>query len=191
MTTLFYSRSYTNNDRVLNYGGTTAEMQMLYHLNLGEPLLAAGDEIVAPVRSIKNRDSEETDALGGWNRYGPPVPGQAEHCFFLELHADRSNRTRVLLKRPNGEAGTSVEYDAQSLPCFTLWKNMVASADGYVTGLEPGVNFPNPRSVEAEQGRVVRLAPGERWSTSLTVQRLVTADEVTAAEEAIRGLATS
>ena len=44
----------------------------------------------------------------------------------------------------------------EELPCFTLWKNTAAEADGYVTGLEPGTNFPNLRSFE----RFV----GENWN---------------------------
>ena len=52
-------------------------------------------------------------------------------------------------------------FNKKQLPCFTVWKNTTAIADGYVTGLEPGTNFPNPRSYEGEQNRVVKLAGGK------------------------------
>ena len=52
-------------------------------------------------------------------------------------------------------------FTVEQLPCFTLWKNTGAMADGYVTGLEPGTGYPNPRQVERQAGRVPRLAPGE------------------------------
>ena len=55
----------------------------------------------------------------------------------------------------------SVKFNKRQLPCFTLWKNRQAAADGYVTGLEPATNFPNRKSFEKEQGRVAVLAPGE------------------------------
>jgi hypothetical protein len=42
-----------------------------------------------------------------------------------------------------------------------LWKNTGACQDGYVTGLEPGSTFPNPRQIEREQGRLKTLQPGE------------------------------
>ena len=41
------------------------------------------------------------------------------------------------------------------MPWFTQWKNTTSVADGYVTGIEPGTNFPNPRTYEGEQGRVI------------------------------------
>jgi hypothetical protein len=55
----------------------------------------------------------------------------------------------------------SLAFDHRQLPCFTLWKSQRLPGDGYVTGLEPGINFPNAKSFEQRQGRVVRLEPGE------------------------------
>jgi len=190
------SNAFTINDTVENVGATPAEMQMLYHINVGEPLLAAGDRIVAPTSTIElagegkkggntEGGSTESGNVEGWDLVGPPVAGKPEQCFFMELLADNTGQTQVLLKNAVGTAGTVVEFNTRSLPYFTLWKNEAASADGYVTGLEPATNFPNPRSVEAQHGRVVSLAPGETWSAQLQVSRLNTAGEVEAAEEAI------
>ncbi len=178
------SASFTINDTVENFGGTPAEMQMLYHINVGEPLLAAGDRVVAAVRSIEAAGDDEK-STEGWDLFGPPVAGQSEQCYFMNLLADEAGQTQVMLKNAAGTAGTVVEFNTSSLPCFTLWKNEVASADGYVTGLEPATNFPNPRSVESQHGRVIPLAPGETWSAQLEVSRLTTASEVSAVEEAI------
>ena len=183
------SHSFTINDTVENVGGTPAEMQMLYHLNLGEPLLAPGDRIVAPVRShLPGKEGEAIGDTGGWDCIGPPVAGQAEQCFYFDLFADDACQTQVMLKNAKGSAGTVVTFNKNSLPCFTVWKNEVASEDGYVVGLEPATNIPNTRSVEEQHGRFVALAPGETWSSELRVARLTTAQEVSAAEEAIRGL---
>ena len=49
----------------------------------------------------------------------------------------------------------------EQLPFFTLWKNTAAENDGYVTGLEPGTNFPYNRRIERKAGRVPKLAAGE------------------------------
>jgi len=188
VTTSIDSMSFTVSDTVENFGGTPAEMQMLYHFNVGEPLLAPGNRLIAAVGSIKARDSDEVGSTAAWDLFGPAVAGQPEECFFLDLLADATGQTQVLLKSTDGTAGTAVGFNTSSLPCFTLWKNLVAHEDGYVTGLEPGTNFPNPRSVEAEHGRVTALAPGEKWSTELVVDRLTTSREVSAVEAAIRNL---
>jgi hypothetical protein len=43
----------------------------------------------------------------------------------------------------------------------TLWKNLASTAEGYVTGIEPGTGFPYTRSIERAAGRVPKLAPNE------------------------------
>ena len=55
------------------------------------------------------------------------------------------------------------------MPCFTLWKNTAATGVGYVTGLEPATNYPNPKPFERKHGRVVRLEAGETHRMDLTV----------------------
>ncbi|MGI9429952.1 MAG: aldose 1-epimerase family protein [Bythopirellula sp.] len=188
VSTRFDATSFTINDSVENFGGTPAEMQMLYHINFGEPTLNPGDRLVAPVRSVRHRIHDGPGSTDGWDVYGPPVAGQVEDCFYLDLQADEAGKAQVLLKSAAGTSGTAVSYNTKALPCFTLWKNQVASEDGYVTGLEPATNFPNTRSVEKQHGRVVSLAAGERWSAEVTVDRLTSAKEVEVVEESIRKL---
>lgn len=185
ITLSFNSTAIHINDQVVNFGGTPAEMQMLYHINIGEPLLLPGSKFVAPVKSIVNRDQPESDNHGEWQIYGPPIAGQPEDCFYLNLNNDTEQRTEVLLQNEDGSAGVALEYDANSLPCFSLWKNLVASEDGYVTGLEPGTNYPNTRSEEKSNDRVVNLAPGETWSTDLSMNVLLTPDAVKTAEDRV------
>ena len=185
VTTSFESTSFTIQDEVENFGGTPAEMQLLYHINLGEPLLGAGTRIIAPVRNAEPHDLAAIAKTKTWDLFGPPVAGAPEQCFFLDLISDEANQTRVLTKYADGTTGAAVRFDTRVLPCFTVWKNMVASADGYVTGLEPATNFPNKRSFEAQHGRVVPLAPGATWSAQVTVDWLTTADEVNVTEGAI------
>ena len=189
VTTAFDSSSFTINDTVENFGGTPAEMQMLYHINFGSPLLASGDRLVAPVRSVRHRTSDEPAITKNWEVYGPPTVGTTEDCFYLDLQADESGLAQVLLKSAEGSDGTLIGYDTKSLPCFTLWKNLVASEDGYVTGLEPGTNYPDERTTEAQHGRVVQLAPGETWSTKVAIERLSSTSEVESVQETIRNLA--
>ena len=61
-------------------------------------------------------------------------------------------------------------------------------ADGYVTGLEPGTNFPNFRAYERQQGRVIRLAPGETYTARLRVEAHDNGRSVSALQERIAAL---
>jgi len=78
--------------------------------------------------------------------------------------------------------------NTKQLPCFTLWKNTGAAADGYVTGLEPGTNFPNPRTYEGRQGRVVKLDAGGSAVFQVGLEIHDGAEQVQKAEQAISAL---
>ena len=173
-------------DEVENPSDSPAEMELLYHINLGQPLLGAGAMVVAPVKTLVPRNARAAEGVATWDSYGPPQPGFAEQVYLMDLLADAQGASRVLLKSPHGERGLSLEFNLQQLPKFTLWKCTQGVKDGYVTGLEPGVNFPNPRSYEKEHGRVVALAPGQRRTFEIGFEVHASAESVAASEAAIR-----
>lgn len=176
-------------DEVANLSSEPGEFELLYHINFGPPLLGPGATVHAPVQTLAPRDAHSAGDVNTWNTFGPPRPGLAEYAHFLELASDAAGRTRVLLEAADGARGASLRFDRRELPCFTLWKSQRAGFDGYVTGLEPGVNFPNVRSFEREQGRVVSLGPGESRRFELELAIHATAASVAAERDAIAAIA--
>jgi hypothetical protein len=176
-------------DEVTNFSARPGGMELLYHINVGRPLLDAGSALVAPVRDVAPRNARAVEGIAGWKRYGEPTPGFAEQVYLCELAAANDQRTGVLLKNAGGNAAFGLRFRRDQLPCFTLWKNTGAESDGYVTGLEPGTNFPNPRSFEEQHGRVRRLEPGETARFALELAAYDTEAEVKAAEKAVRAIA--
>ena len=89
--------------------------------------------------------------------------GYHEQAFFFKLKGEPdSNKTTVMLRNDAGNKGLALRFDLDQLPYFTLWKNTAGYQNGYVTGLEPATNFPNPKPFEKTQGRVIQLMPGAR-----------------------------
>jgi hypothetical protein len=82
----------------------------------------------------------------------------------------------------------SVKFNKRQLPCFTIWKNRQGAIDGYVTGLEPGTNYPNPKSFEKTHGRVVALAAGETRRFEIAIEAHDDAAAVKAAEQAVAAI---
>jgi hypothetical protein len=185
LTTRLGSSAVHIRDEIHNFATSPTTMQLLYHLNFGRPLLDAGSRVVAPVKTLVPRNAHAATGLATWDRYAAPQPGFQEMVYFFDLHADDAGRTQTLLRNARGTRGVSLTFDKRQLPCFTLWKNMAGEADGYVTGLEPGTNYPNPRSFEAARGRVVPLAPGATQTFDLTLDVHGSASEVAAADAAI------
>jgi galactose mutarotase-like enzyme len=175
-------------DEVENLAARPAEIQLLYHINFGEPLLAAGSQFVAPVKTLVPRNLHAASGIGSWDRYIAPQAGFEEQVYLMELLAGDGGLTQTLLKNAQNTHGVSLHFNIEQFPCFTLWKNPAASADGYVTGLEPGTNFPNPRSFEQQHGRVVKLAPEQKVCFDLRLEIHTQADEIQRAGESIATL---
>ena len=114
------------------------------------------------------RDARAAEGVSHYETYPAPETGFAEQAYYMQLLTDATGHTEALLKNASGNLGLSVRLATSQLPCFTLWKNPQAEQEGYVTGLEPGTNFPNLKSYERQQGRVVQLAPGESCRSELT-----------------------
>ena len=55
---------------------------------------------------------------------------------------------KALLRNRAGDKAVALRFARAQLPCFTLWKQTGGRRDGYVTGLEPATNYPNPRPFE-------------------------------------------
>jgi hypothetical protein len=187
LTTAFGSNEFTWTDEVENIGGRDATLQMLYHFNIGQPQLRPGARIVAPVGTVAPLTLVAArEGVERWNIMPPPRPGSAEQVYCCELLADDAGNTRVLVAGLTDDLAVGMRFNARFLPCFTVWRNTPDEADGYVLGLEPGTNFPNPHSFEKRHGRVVLLAPGQKWSGEVAVAWHTEAGAIAAEEQAIR-----
>jgi len=189
VTTQFGSTSFQVCDEVENLSDQPTTVQLLYHINFGSPLLEEGARVVAPAKTVVPRNDRAAEGIDSWDVFGPPQPGFVEQVYFFELLADAENRTRVLLKNRQATQGVCLEFSPLQLPCFTLWKNTAGPADGYVTGLEPATNFPNPRSFEERHGRVVSLEPHQSCRFELRLDWLLSGTEVEKAEQRVLELA--
>ncbi len=175
-------------DEIQNLSESPAEMQMLYHTNFGVPLLDAGSRVVVPIKTLVPRNEHAASGIANWDSYEAPQPGFEEQVYFLELLGDHHGATQTLLRNAHGTRGVSLFYNTKQLPCFSVWKNTTSVSDGCVTGIEPGTNFPNPRSFEGEKGRVVKLAPKGSFGFDYGLAYHSNGKEVESAEMAIAKL---
>lgn len=181
--------SFRIRDEVTNLSAELGELQLLYHVNFGPPLLEAGARASLPVKTLVPATPRAAAGVDHWETYEPPQPGFCEQVFLFELAADDLGRTAALLHNAAADRGVSLHWNVRQLPTFTLWKSTQSLADGYVTGLEPGLNFPNPRAYERQQGRVRTLGPGETATFELELRVHDRGREVALIRERIADLA--
>lgn len=181
-------RQFEVRDQVKNLASSPAELQLLYHINIGAPILQGGSRWEAPLQRVTAKNRHALDDMDKYSTYLPPTQGYAEQVYYCEPIADQDHRTLALLTNGDASQGISLGFSKSTLPCFSIWKNTQALADGYCTGLEPATNFPNFKAMEREQGRVVKLESGATWETSLTMTHLVTTQEVAGVQKRIAQL---
>ncbi len=185
-TTDFNSHTFQWSDRVENLSDSPATMQMIYHINIGSPILEEGAKLIAPVKTVSPYD--DTAASAGvlhWRSYDGPNSHSTQHSFLVDLLADSADLSHVLLKNRAGDLGVSIRFNKSHLPYFTLWRSTTPETNCYVTALEPGTNFPNPRPFEEKHERVVRLKPRGSWTTTVGMDLHISKEQVEGAQAAI------
>lgn len=182
------ANSFTIEDVIENTGGGDTEAQLLYHTNVGPPFLEEGASFLCPARTVVPRDARAAEGIDAFASYLPPTPGYAEQVYYLDPIADAQNESLILLRNAAGDLGLSVHFDRERLPCLSVWKCTQSEADGYVTGLEPATNYPNFKSFEREQNRVIRLGPGQMLRSWLRLEVHASASAVAAVQERIAAL---
>lgn len=176
-------------DDVTNGRSVDATMQLLYHINVGPPVLGKGSKLYAPLDELAPKDSLSAGEIDSWNEYPAPESGYTERVYFSRLRSDQNKDTTAMLQNAKGTKALAVTFNTNTLDRFVVWKNAADEADGYVMGLEPATNFPNTKDYEESQGRVVTLKPEQTASFRLKLQPLVDAEAIDQVRQRIDTLA--
>jgi hypothetical protein len=182
------SAEFTVTDTVANRAAAEQEFQLLYHLNFGPPLLEKGARLVAATDRVVPSNARAAEDAAHFDLFHGPEIGFVEKVYCITPHSDSRGCTAFVLRNAAGDRGLLLDYSVDSLPCFTLWKNLGDVRDGYVVGLEPATSFPFTRRVERHFGRVPRLASGENRTFTLRFRLLEGRREVAAAEDLVEAI---
>ncbi|WP_417378581.1 aldose 1-epimerase family protein [Gimesia sp.] len=182
------SNKFRIHDRVTNLGAENVESELLYHINVGAPFLEEGAAFAIPFAEMAPRDPRAAEDVNEFRSYLGPTAGYAEQAYYFDPVADENGFSPALLSSKTGKKGFLVNFRKSTLPCFTLWKNTQPEVSGYVTGLEPGINFPNFRADERERGRLKNLDPGDSYETEFEVSILNNSDSVDVVRQKITKL---
>jgi galactose mutarotase-like enzyme len=177
------STAFTIRDTVTNNFHLPGEFQMLYHINTGLPFIGAGSEIVVPFDRLAPRTEQAARELATWNRCDAENANSEEVVYFIDPFADDDGLSHAMLIDATGEHGLLLSFVKKNLPYFMVWKSRLPDGNGYVTGLEPAINFPNSHSHEKERGRVVKLQPNESYTMEMTLEVLTNRGRVQSAKQ--------
>ncbi len=174
-------------DRVVNHGFYETPHMVLYHLNVGYPVLDEGSRLLAPIVDVvaASHAGEAYRRQGvGYRTMPAPRDDVSEQVWEHDLAADASGRVPYAVVNDALGFGLEVEIVKAQLPTFTEWQHFQAGA--YALGIEPGTNHLPGRAFARERGEVITLRHGEERRYDLTLRVLDGSAAIDEAERRIR-----
>lgn len=152
-------------DRIVNRGNTPAPHMVLYHVNLGYPLVDEGAAILWD-GDWDSRGGEQDDAIfhegADFRTCRPPMDlhcGTGEACAFIDQQPDAKGWCECGIHNRKIGVRFMVKYRKEQLPWLINWQHW--GKGEYVTALEPATNPPMGQGPARESGTLIFLEPGE------------------------------
>lgn len=164
------SNTIAIHDVVANQSYEPAPHMMLYHINIGFPVVDGASRLVSPSLEVTPRDAIAEDGKQNFDSFVVPAPDYAEKVYYHDLAAARSGATCVgIVNRriAGGGLGVAVAYSKKQLPHFAEWKQMGQGT--YVVGIEPSNCHVEGRDMERLRGTLATLDPGEKRGYDLEI----------------------
>ncbi len=168
--TAFGKSEFTIRDTVTNRAATEQEIMLLYHINLGYPLLDDGARVECDAKEIIPQSEEAANELSDAFHITNPVQNIAERCYSIDINPDQDGFARVKLLNDSLKLGVELSYQKEQLPFFNEWKML--NTKEYVVGLEPCTALPQGTQKAKETGSIVTLQPGESRVFEITYKIL-------------------
>lgn len=174
-------------DEVTNEGRQPGPHMLLYHINLGAPLIGPGARLGIPSLGIDWATDNADPGSGEHLEILPPTTGFAEQAFLHRLAARSDGMAEVVLvneEDPGRPWGISLLYRHDAMPHFLQWR--LLDVGNYVVGLEPATNGPAGREADRASGDLIVLAPDESRSYETSITVLDGAEECAAAMQRVQ-----
>ena len=117
-------------DTLANHGTRDEQYCLLYHVNVGYPMLDAGARIAAEIDCAEPRTPYAKKNQDTLYEISAPIDNEEESCYFLKLSSPG-----IALENEHVGKRFVLSYSMDTLSEFVLWKSP-ASGD-YALGLEP------------------------------------------------------
>lgn len=158
------SNEFSIQDTIENTGDTRQPFEILYHMNMGYPMLDEDSILEIPSAEVLPRDEHAAEDIGNWMHMMKPEAGYVERCYYHKF-PDRNGKAGIY--QPKLGKGLEITFDAEELDGFVEWKMM--GVRDYALGLECGNCYPDGRDVMRQTGMLKFLEPGEKKAYQVKV----------------------
>jgi len=148
-------------DRVVNAGHALTPHMLLYHINLGYPVIDEGSRYLAPLREVvwASHSTAPTAQDIGYRHCPGPLTRFAEQVWEHDMAADAAGLVPVAVVNDRIGLGFMVETRKDQFPCALQWQNF--QAGHYVMGVEPSTHHAQGNRFARDRGEMIWLQAGE------------------------------
>jgi hypothetical protein len=166
---------FTIHDEVENVGHSRVSHMLLYHCNVGFPVVDRGSELL--VASLKTT-TDYGVPIEGYATLSAPIKDFTEACFEHELVAEPDGKVPVAVVNRDLGLGVYQVFRVGQLPHHTVWRMM--GEDTYALAMEPSTNRDAGRRDAKERGELLHLEPGDVRPYDLEIGALVGGEAIDA-----------
>lgn len=173
-------------DTVTNRGFSRTPHMLLYHINVGWPILDAGARFVAPVRGTFAASVPRESQQAGWRTQTEPKARFVQQVFDHDAVSDSAGRIPAALVNDRIGLGFLVDYDARRFVCLQQWQAFGEGVYGF--GIEPATSHWGARDDAVRREEIVWLAHGEQRTYDTTLSVLHGAGEIAALDARVNAI---
>jgi hypothetical protein len=174
---------FTIHDEVENIGWDPTTHIMLYHVNVGFPVVDEGSELLVPTKSVKPRGEGNHET---YRTLDAPEPDHFERAYEHDLIPEADGCVPCGIINRRRDFGAYEVFRIDQLPHQFVWRML--GEGSYVVGLEPCTNRPEGRLEMRENGTLTILQPGDTRTYDLEFGALCGAGELDAFENRVKSL---
>ena len=161
VTSAINSNSVRIEDTLVNEAHVPSEYCILYHVNLGYPMLDESCRIIADVTDFEPHSDWALKNIDKALIIEEPIAGKEETCYNLTLTTPSVSVVNNNLKKK-----FTINYSNDTLPRFVEWKSMAAG--DYALGLEPA----STRIYNGFEYTTINAGESKKFFIEMTIENL-------------------
>lgn len=168
-------------DTVENIGNNISPLMILYHVNIGYPIIDSNSRLLEAKAKIAPRNKVDEKGIDKFSKFSEPTSKFEEGVFIHDIEKDSEGNSNIALVNENFNNGQGiglwVKFNKINLPYLIQWKQMQAGI--FVCGISPtNSSLVRGRKIERQEGHLKFINPGEKIKYMLEFTILESKEEI-------------
>ncbi|WKZ61348.1 MAG: aldose 1-epimerase family protein [Cyclobacteriaceae bacterium] len=161
-------------DKVTNIGNEPAPLMLLYHINLGWPLVDEGARIFWEGNwTARENESKALIFKNGndFKKCRTPLEshnGNGEEAAFIDINENSDGICECGISNQSIKLEIFIRFKKHQLPWLTNWQHW--GRNEYVTALEPCTHPPIGQAKARDEGTLINLLPSETLQFEIEIE---------------------